>query len=156
MEIMKKVLLTALVVASFGVSANTPANDELTTEVMAMDSALFDKAFNQCNLTLYKKLVSPELEFYDDRTGLNTDFSKEIASFNDRCSKPHKVIRKLVDADVYVLGNYGAVEIGEHDFYVDDTKVENAKFIIIWERTADSWIMKRTVSFEHKAAGHAN
>lgn len=155
MKIIKKSSLLGillLVITSFA-NAQTNSTKTLETEILEMDRVLFEEAFNKCNKELYLKLVSPELEFYDDRSGLNTDFAKELASFDDRCSKPHDVTRKLVEAKVYVLGDYGAVEIGEHDFYVNDTKVENAKFIIIWERKGGSWIMKRTVSYEHKPAG---
>ena len=133
--------------------AQKQSSANLEKEILEMDRLLFEEAFNKCDKELYKKLVSPELEFYDDRSGLNTDFAKELASFDDRCSKSHDVTRKLVSAKVSVLGDYGAVEIGEHDFYVHDTKVENAKFIIIWERKDESWIMKRTVSYEHRPAG---
>ena len=152
MKITKKSSILSALCITTCLFAKTASSGELESEILEMDRILFEEAFNKCDLKLYKKIVSPVLEFYDDRSGLNTDFSKEIASFKDRCSKSHKVTRKLVKAEAYILGEYGAVEIGEHDFYVDATKVENAKFIIIWERKGDSWIMKRTVSYEHKAA----
>lgn len=151
------ILLILLIVLNPTISvAQENSTVNLEKEILEMDRILFDEAFNKCNLELYQEIVSPELEFYDDRTGLNTDFSKEIASFKDRCSKPHDVTRKLVKAKAYVLGDYGAVEIGEHDFYVNNKKVEKAKFIIIWERKGDSWIMKRTVSFEHQPVSDEN
>tara|TARA_R110002167_G_scaffold365685_1_gene591023 strand:- start:1347 stop:1817 length:471 start_codon:yes stop_codon:yes gene_type:complete len=156
MKLVTTILFSALLAFNSSVSVAEDSSDKLEKEILEMDRLLFEDAFNKCDLELYKKIVSPELEFYDDRSGLNADFSKEIASFKDRCSKSHDVTRKLVRAEAFVLGNYGAVEIGEHDFYVDDRKVENARFIIIWERKADSWIMKRTVSFEHKAATDEN
>lgn len=156
MKNITKIFTTATMLCFSAMSVSATSADDLHKEIMEMDSMLFDEAFNKCDLKLYKKLVSPELEFYDDRSGLNTDFAKEIASFKDRCGKPHDVTRKLVSAETYVLGEYGAVEIGVHDFYVNEDKVETAQFIIIWERTADSWIMKRTVSFEHQAASNEN
>ncbi len=127
------------------------AKTSLEHEIIKMDSLLFNVAFNKCDLELYKKIMSPNLEFYDDRSGLNTSFKIEVASFNDRCSKPVSITRKLVNCSVHVLGDYGAVEIGEHEFYVDDKKVEKAKFIIVWERQQDkSWILKRTISYDHE------
>jgi hypothetical protein len=122
----------------------------LNREILKMDSLLFNVAFNNCDLDLYKKIMSTELEFYDDRSGLNISIEKEIASFKDRCSKPFKVTRNLVATTVHVLGDYGAVQLGEHNFLVDGKVVENAMFITIWERKEKSWIAKRAVSYDHK------
>jgi len=124
--------------------------EHLNREILKMDSLLFNVAFNKCDLELYKKIMSTELEFYDDRSGLNASIEKEIASFKDRCSKPYKVTRKLVYSQASVLGDYGAVQIGEHGFYVDNKKVQRAKFITIWERKENSWVVKRAISYEHK------
>ncbi len=124
--------------------------EHLNKEILKMDSLLFNIAFNKCDLELYKKIMSPELEFYDDRSGLNISIEKEIASFKDRCSRPHKLTRKLVYSQASVLGDYGAVQLGEHNFLVDGKIVEKAKFIHIWERTENSWVAKRVVSYDHK------
>jgi len=131
-------------------SKDVEADHELKNEILKMDSLLFDVAFNKCNLKLYKQLTTEDFEFYDDRSGLNKSIDKEIMSFEDRCSKPFSVTRKLVSSEAYELGNYGAVQIGVHDFYVDNQKVETAKFITIWERKNDAWIIKRAISYEHK------
>lgn len=137
--------------AAFSQDADTnKAKLVLENEILKMDNLLFNVAFNQCDLVLYKKIMSPNLEFYDDRTGLNTSFAVEVASFKDRCSIPVSTTRKLVSSTVHVLGDYGAVQLGEHEFYVDDEKVEKAQFIIVWERQDDSWIVKRTISYDHK------
>lgn len=125
-------------------------NDVIEREILKMDSLFFNVAFNKCDLKLFKKIMSPEIEFYDDRSGLNTSFDVEIASFKDRCSRPFDVTRKLVSATVHILGDYGAVEIGTHEFYEDGNKVERGKFIIIWERKEGNWIIKRTVSYDHE------
>ena len=119
-----------------------------------MDSLFFNVAFNKCDLELYKKIMSPNIEFYDDRSGLNNSFEIELASFNDRCSRPFAVTRKLVSSSVHVLGDYGAVQTGIHEFYEDDKKVQRAKFITIWERKEDSWIIKRVVSYDHEDASN--
>ena len=144
--------MTITLLTSLHINAQERPADTLSEDIMEMDNKLFAEAFNKCNLSLFKTIVSSDLEFYDDRSGLNTSFAKEVAAFKDRCSKQEKVTRKLVEAEVSRLGDYGAVEIGKHDFYVDNVKVESARFIIIWERTSESWVMKRTVSFNHQPA----
>ena len=50
------------------------SDTSLQSQIREMDSLLFDVAFNQCDLELFKTIVSPNLEFYDDRSGLNTSF----------------------------------------------------------------------------------
>ena len=121
----------------------------LESEISAMDSLLFNVAFNQCDLNLFEKILSRDIEFYDDRSGLNTSYEKEIAAFKDKCSKPVSVSRKLINSSVHVLGEYGAVQTGKHAFYVDGKKVEEAKFITVWERKEKSWIVKRVISYDH-------
>ncbi|WP_338792869.1 nuclear transport factor 2 family protein [Bernardetia sp. Wsw4-3y2] len=125
-------------------------DDNLQGKIMKMDSLLFDVAFNECNLTLYKKIMSQNLEFYDDRTGLNTSIEKEIAAFEDRCSKPFKLTRKLIETNIHKLGAFGAVQTGIHIFLMDGKPVEVSKFITVWEFINDQWKVKRVISYEHK------
>lgn len=151
-----KLLSLSLLTSIFSSSAFSEAPqqhrgiNELQSEIQKMDHLLFDVAFNTCDLNLYKKIIAKDLEFYDDRSGLNKAIEKEIRSFEDRCSKPFSVTRKLTASEVHGLGDYGAVQIGSHEFYQDGKKVEKAQFIIIWERKADAWIMKRTISYDHQ------
>lgn len=143
-----------LIVNANSVLAATPeqtqAESKLQAEIAQMDHRLFDEAFNHCDLELYKQLTTRDFEFYDDRSGLNKSIEKEIRSFEDRCSRPFAVTRQLVSSIAYGLSDYGALQIGEHEFYEDGTKVERAKFITIWERSDDSWIIKRAISYEHR------
>lgn len=149
----KLLLLLFSFTLAFDVSAQTPkveiAKDGLYQEILKMDSLLFQVAFNTCDLVLYEKIVSTDLEFYDDRSGLNTSYEKEVNAFIDKCSKPFSVTRQLVKCTVHVLGDFGAVQIGEHNFYVDGNKVENAKFITVWEKKEEDWVMKRAISYDH-------
>ena len=129
---------------------NLSSDESLRREILQMDSLLFDVAFNQCDLEVYKTIIKDGLEFYDDRTGLKTDIEKEYASFKDKSSRPYSVSRKLIETEVSKLGNYGAIQTGSHTFYNDSTAVQTAKFITIWEKTESGWIVKRAVSYEHK------
>lgn len=103
---------------------------ELEYQIHKMDSLLFDVAFNKCDLELYKKIMSPNLEFYDDRSGLTNSHESDIATFKDKCSRPFSVTRKLVNSTVHVLGDYGAVQIGVHEFYEDGKKVQKPNLIL--------------------------
>ncbi|WP_299258569.1 DUF4440 domain-containing protein [uncultured Aquimarina sp.] len=122
----------------------------LEVKIRKMDSLLFQVGFNRCNKEVFKTILTEDIEFYDDRSGLNTSLKKELASFNDKCSKPFSVTRRLVSHTIHPLGDYGALQKGIHNFYVDDKKVEAAKFITIWERKDTIWIVKRAISYDHK------
>ncbi|MFT4659908.1 MAG: hypothetical protein ACI8XB_000158 [Patiriisocius sp.] len=124
--------------------------EQINQEILKMDSLLFDVAFNTCDLELYKKITKSDFKFYADRSDLNKSIEKGIHIFVDRCSRPKGLTRRLVSSDAYVLGDYGAVQIGEHDFYIDDIKVQTAKFVTNWERRDDSWIITRAISYGHK------
>ena len=137
----------------FSQEAENPITEKaLQNEILKMDSLFFNVAFNKCDLELYKKIMSPDLEFYDDRSGLTNSRESDIATFKDKCSRPFSVTRKLVNSTVHVLGDYGAVQIGVHEFYEDGKKVQKAKFITIWERKDKSWIVKRAISYDHEPA----
>lgn len=150
-----KILITTLAIcfisaASYG-KALEKEHEALNKEIQAMDFQLFDIAFNQCKIEVWKEIVSENIEFYDDRTGLNTSYEKEVRSFQDKCSKPFEVTRQLVSNEIHPLGEYGALQTGKHNFYVDGDLVEKSQFITIWERKDGSWIVKRVVSYDHQA-----
>lgn len=122
----------------------------LEKEILQMDSLLFDVAFNECKLAVWEKIMGQDFEFYDDRSGLNTDRQVEINAFHDRCSKPFTLIRTLIETDVHPLGDYGAVQLGKHNFSIDGKVVELADFVIVWEKTDKDWVVKRVVSYNHQ------
>ena len=64
--------------------------DLLKTEIIKMDSLLFDVAFNQCDAALFKKIISEDVEFYDDRSGLNISQANEIKSLISKCERPEE------------------------------------------------------------------
>lgn len=122
----------------------------LKTEIIKMDSLLFDVAFNQCDAAQFKKIIADDVEFYDDRFGLNVSKENEIKLLNSKCNRPEKLTRKLDSCTVDKLGDFGAVQIGEHTFYVDGKPEGTGKFIHIWERKDKDWKLKRIVSYEHR------
>jgi hypothetical protein len=124
--------------------------DLLKSEIIKMDSLLFDVAFNQCDAAQFKKIIADDVEFYDDRFGLNVSKENEIKSLNSKCNRPEKLTRKLDSCTVDKLGDFGAVQIGEHTFYVDGKPEGTGKFIHIWERKDKDWKLKRIVSYEHR------
>jgi hypothetical protein len=123
--------------------------------VAAQDKLLFD-AYNRCDLETLGRIVSEDLEFYHDQTGLARGRDPFITAIKQNiCGKVH---RALVPGslEVYPLKTYGAVEVGEHVFCPAD-HVERcdpgtggiAKFTMLWQQTADGWKLTRVISYAH-------
>jgi hypothetical protein len=136
-------------------SAKAPtAPDPLFQTIAAQDKALFD-AYNTCDLPTLGAMVTDDLEFYHDKTGLAVGRSGFVESIkNNICGK---VRRELVPGtlEVYPLAGYGAVEIGVHRFLhpwaQDHGVVGEAKFVTVWQNKGGSWKIARVISFDHAA-----
>ncbi|MBV8631594.1 MAG: nuclear transport factor 2 family protein [Silvibacterium sp.] len=157
---MRKALLlllafTVLLASPFtGTQAQTaPPPDQLFRTVQSLDAQLFD-AYNHCDLATLGSLVSGDLEFYHDKTGLAVGRQPFVDAIkNNICGK---VTRELVSGtlEVYPIANFGAVEIGVHRFYHpgEPGNIGEAKFIILWRQQDGKWQVTRTISFDHRAA----
>jgi Domain of unknown function (DUF4440) len=140
-------------------SAGVPALDaiksdqELTQAITALDKQLFD-AYNTCNLEVLGTLVTDDLEFYHDKTGLAV--GKKVFLDAIKMNICGKVTRELVPGslEVYPLHGYGAVEIGLHRFHHpgDDKDVGEAKFVQLWQYKDGAWKISRVISYDHGAA----
>ena len=134
-----------------GQSQTIAESDPLYKAIQAQDSKLFD-SYNQCDLTTLGSMVSDDLEFYHDQTGLMVGKAPFLAAIKQNiCGK---VQRTLLPAtlEVYPLKNYGAVELGIHRFHHPghpEDGESDAKFITLWQRTGDSWKVTRVISYEH-------
>lgn len=151
---MTNIILLFMLFLSKQVAAQTNSEvlkmDLLKAEIIKMDSLLFDVAFNQCDTILFKKIIADDIEFYDDRSGLNTSKTNEIKSLVSKCVMSKKLIRKLNYCTIDKLGDFGAVQLGEHTFYFDGKPTGTGKFVHIWERKDKDWKLKRIVSYEHR------
>lgn len=131
------------------------AADQLFKTIQSLDTKLFD-AYNHCDLTTLSSLVSEDLEFYHDKTGLAVGRQVFVDAIkNNICGK---VTRELVPGtlEVYPIADYGAVEIGTHRFHHpgDPGNIGEAKFITLWRQQKDgSWLVTRVISFDHHPAG---
>lgn len=130
-----------------------PATDDLYRTVAGLDTALFD-AYNHCDLVKLGSMVTGDLEFYHDKTGLAVGRQPFVDAIkNNICGKVH---RELVSGslEVYALNGYGAVEIGVHRFTHpgDPSNIGEAKFITVWQVKDGVWQVSRVISFDHHAA----
>lgn len=135
----------------------SPQPDALFQTVQALDTKLFD-AYNQCDLATLNAMISDDLEFYHDKTGLSVGKASFIAAIKQNiCGKVH---RTLVPGslEVYPLKGYGAVEIGVHRFthpgHPQDG-IGEAKFITLWHYKDGAWKVSRAISYDHGPAPEA-
>lgn len=141
--------------AAVPAQADEVADKGLSETVRALDAKLFD-AYNRCDLDTLAAMVSDDLEFYHDVTGLSRGRAPFIAAIkNNICGKVH---RDLVAGtmEVYPLAHYGAVELGEHVFCdprqtptCDPKTAGIAKFVTVWRLQNGQWQVTRVISFNH-------
>jgi ketosteroid isomerase-like protein len=124
---------------------------ELTQTITALDTKLFD-AYNRCDLKTLGAMVSDDLEFYHDQTGLQVGKAPFLESIKKNiCGK---VQRTLVPGtlEAHRLKGFGAVEIGTHRFRQPGHSEEGegeAKFVMIWKDTGGVWLLTRVISYDH-------
>ena len=143
------VFVLSTLAPAFSQAKSSP--DQLFQTVKALDTQLFD-AYNHCDLTTMASMVSDDLEFYHDKTGLAVGKQVFIEAIkNNICGK---VTRELVPGtlEVYPLANYGAVELGIHRFHHpgDPSNIGEARFIHIWHNVDGKWVVTRVISYDHQ------
>lgn len=129
----------------------------LDAKVAELDGALFD-AYNRCDLKVMGEMVSDDLEFYHDQTGLQVGRAPFVDSLRKNiCGK---VRRDLTPGTlrVYRLKGFGAVETGAHRFCdarknarCDANHGGEARFVMIWRDGKDGWKLTRVISFDHRS-----
>jgi ketosteroid isomerase-like protein len=161
MSIGTKILGVVWLVAGLAVpccvraQAPVPAAEqaELTQTVAALDTKLFD-AYNHCDLKTLGSMVTDDLEFYHDQTGLMVGKAPFLAAIqNNICGK---VERTLVPGtlEVYRLKGFGAVEIGVHRFHRPGDEKDpggEAKFVHVWQNKDGVWKITRVISYDHES-----
>ena len=144
-------LLLAFPLTSQRSTAQTvKAPDTLFQTIKSLDAKLF-AAYNHCNLETLGSMVSDDLEFYHDQTGLMVGKAPFLAAIKQNiCGKVQRTL--LEDTlEVYPLKGYGAVEIGIHRFHHPNEpgNVGDAKFVTIWHDDNGVWKVTRVISYEH-------
>ncbi|HLH18298.1 MAG TPA: nuclear transport factor 2 family protein [Bryobacteraceae bacterium] len=148
-----KLLLPLLAIPVLMSGQSAARTDQLFKTIQSLDAQLFD-AYNRCDLKALAGLISDDLEFYHDQTGLSVGKEPFIAAIRQNiCGK---VQRTLVpdSLEVYPLKGYGAVEIGVHRFHHPGhpEDVGEAKFITLWQNRNGVWKVTRAISFDHARA----
>lgn len=141
------------------------AEPGLYEQVMALDSALFDRGFNHCDMAALDGVLADDLEFYHDQGGPTLGKAAFVADFKSSLCRATgaKPIRRLIPEStrVYPLlagGKlYGAVQEGSHSFYEQEAEgtrhlTSTAQFVHLWLKTPSGWRLKRALSIDHVPA----
>lgn len=145
--------LTDTVSAQAGSDAKGPR--ELHERIAALDAALFD-AYNRCDIDKVGTFFAEDLEFYHEKGGLTLtrDATLAIMRKNLCGADSNRVRRELVQGsmEVRAINNYGAVQAGEHRFYLTQKGQKEAldgigKFVMLWRKNGDEWRVSRVISY---------
>jgi ketosteroid isomerase-like protein len=145
-------LFVLLVLPGIPADAQSVAQpDSLFETIKSLDAKLFDR-YNHCDLTTLGTMVSDDLEFYHDQTGLSVGKESFLAAIKQNiCGKVQRTL--LPDTlEVYPLKGYGAVEIGIHRFHHPgrpEDGMGDAKFVTLWQNKDGAWKVTRVISYEH-------
>jgi ketosteroid isomerase-like protein len=151
-RMMCRFLFIAFVAACRIAQAQTDEpHDQLFSTIQSLDAKLFE-AYNHCDVATLGKMVSDDLEFYHDQTGLSVGKAPFLAAIKRNiCGKVERTL--LVDTlEVYPLKGYGAVEIGVHRFHHPahpEDGMGDAKFVTLWQNKNGEWKVTRVISYEH-------
>jgi hypothetical protein len=139
-----------------------PASQELFDTLAARDATLFAAVFDRCDADEVRTMVTDDLEFFHDKGGLTSTTGDSFAEgLRGHCARvqtgeDYAGRRELIPGTlkVYVLNNYGAVQMGEHRFYKlapgkPEELVEVGKFIDVWKYDNGMWKLARVISYDH-------
>lgn len=125
-----------------------PESMELYNTIAHMDSVYFN-AYNSCDMATQADIYSESIEFYHDKSGLETSKKDLLAAIKANiCGKVTRVLVKG-SLEVYAIPGYGAVEIALHQFInhaESDHLSAPDKFIVIWCNRTGHWQITRVVS----------
>jgi hypothetical protein len=130
----------------------SPTSQDLYNEIARMDSTIFSY-FNTQKFEPFKAMFTKNLEWFQDNDGLIT-YNKVFSNFKMMFGRPGKLTRQLVPGslEVHPIKNYGAIEIGTHQFkHIENGKEETGtfKFTMIWQKLNGQWKISRVISYNH-------
>ena len=134
---------------------DSPAAKELYDRIVTLDAALFD-AYNACDIDKVGTFFTEDLEFYHEKGGLTLTRNSTLETMrNNLCGEnSNRVRRELVQGSLEVrpINNYGAVQTGEHRFYLTQKgqkeKLDGiGKFVMLWQKKDSGWKISRVISY---------
>ena len=155
-----KIIVALIANMGFGVILCTAQDAGSLQQLITRMDSLFFAAFNRCDTMTSKAMFTTDLEFYHDQGGFMLSSKTQSEGLKNRCAEQDKngiLRRELVKGslEVYPINNYGAVEIGVHNFYrtlkgQKEKLTTVAKFMNIWQKKNGQWKISRIISYAHE------
>lgn len=120
--------------------------------IYLQDSLLF-AAFNSRDFEKFKSFFTPDLEIYQDNTGVR-DYNQSMEAFRGLFQGKSILTRQLIlkSLEVYPIKDFGAIQTGQHTFCHDENGKPDCgtfKFVHIWKYQDGSWKITRIVTYNH-------
>ena len=120
--------------------------------IYLQDSLLF-AAFNSRDFEKFKSFFSPDLEIYQDNTGVR-DYNQSMEAFRGLFQGKSILTRQLIreSLEVHPIKDFGAIETGQHTFCHDENGKPDCgtfKFVHIWKYQDGSWKITRIITYNH-------
>jgi hypothetical protein len=160
-KIFNIIIITTLFVFLVMVSSATkPAKvdepekvDTLLYHTIYFQDSLLFAAFNSCDFEKFKSFFSPDLEIYQDNTGVR-DYNQSMEAFRGLFQGDYILTRQLIreSLEVYPIKDFGAIETGQHTFcHVENEKPDcgTFKFVHIWKYQDGNWKITRIITYNH-------
>jgi hypothetical protein len=157
-----KALIFVFLFLSIGICLNAQSqklqSSSLYETLAKQDSVVFANVYT-CNTAKNETFFTDDLEFYHDKGGLTKTRQSLVDELkNNFCGEgKQKLRRELIKGSlkVYPINNYGAVQIGDHRFYLTENGKESlvgvAKFIHVWKFENGEWRISRVFSYDHNS-----
>lgn len=152
---------TILAAALLLIASPAYADDE--QEVRSADASYW-QAFNACDMQAMSGLLTEDVEFYHDKTGLTSTKGAVLDSLRKGpCANPAMHLRREAMAGSLrfhpLAGGYALLS-GTHRFYArDNGKPERldgqAEFTNLWQSVDGHWRMRRIFSYAHGPVPYA-
>jgi len=161
MKFSKSIWLFISFLSAIGADAQISPNlssEELYDKLAELDSVLFANVYT-CNSAKNETFFTDDLEFYHDKGGVTRSRKSLIDELtNNFCGEGKTKLRRELlkgSLEVYPINNYGAIQTGEHRFYVTENGQEKltgeARFAHIWKLENREWRISRVFSYDHQA-----
>lgn len=139
----------------------SPEEQQVFAAIQRCDSQLFAAVFGTCDSARVRALISADLEFYHDKSGITNSSNNFLLSIAGICSSEFHPSRELQPGsmEIFLLKNndslYGVVQTGMHTFYEKPSGQSKqlrstARFTHLWVLEKSNWKLKRVLSYDHQ------
>ncbi|NNU15016.1 nuclear transport factor 2 family protein [Parvularcula sp. ZS-1/3] len=141
--------------------APVPDLETTTARIAERDALLFETFFERCDPQTALRLLDDDFRMLHDLGGMVADSAEAfVADYEKTCSErdpaTYRSKREIVPGSrsVQMLGDWGALEEGEHTFHESNggapfKPTGKARYIHTWRWTGTDFILVESLSVDH-------